>query len=204
MYSASHDPPPASASFAHVAPASVVTIMLEPHQIQSPPFTRTSPPPSTQPSGAVSTRHDVAAVLRLGDAARTVRRRARRRASTPRRAGGPSDPATRCSRTDSPRWVSYSVPASTSFQLVPAVASSSTCSARRSRTPRRARPGDGIGLHAPLRAVADAAVRLAVAHAARPRVHLRPGRAAIVRAPDLVVLAARFRATPSADRTDRR
>ena len=50
---------------------------------------------------------------------------------------------------------------------------------------------DGIGLHAPLRAVSDAAVGLVVAHAAGPGVHPRPGRAAVVRSPDLVVLAPR-------------
>src|SRR4029079_2235416 len=38
---------------------------------------------------------------------------------------------------------------------------------------------DRIDLHAPLRAVADAAERHAVADAARPRVHLRKGRAAV-------------------------
>ena len=69
---------------------------LEPHQIQCPPFTRTSPPPSTQPSGALSTRHELTAVLRLGDARRLVGRSSTPRAWTRRGAGGPSDPATRC------------------------------------------------------------------------------------------------------------
>jgi len=59
VYSASHDPPPASESVDHDLPASVVTIRLEPHRIHSPPFTRISPPPSTQPSGAVSTLHEL-------------------------------------------------------------------------------------------------------------------------------------------------
>src|SRR6185503_15971955 len=55
VYSASHEPPPMSASLAQVFPPSVVTIRLVPHQIQWPPFTSTRPPPSTHPSGAVTT-----------------------------------------------------------------------------------------------------------------------------------------------------